>query len=61
MKVFWWQGGVHIEPENDEDRVALLAITAVLPWNGIRVGNEVPTGPAGSVKLSDEKAVVGVD
>ena len=27
MKVFWWQAGVHIEPESDEERAALLTIT----------------------------------
>ena len=27
MKVFWWQGGVHVEPENDQERTALKVLT----------------------------------
>ena len=26
MKVYWWQGGVHIEPESTKEREALLII-----------------------------------
>ena len=26
MKMFWWQGGLHIEPETKEERVALALL-----------------------------------
>jgi hypothetical protein len=26
MKVFWWQVGLHIEPENDDERKALILL-----------------------------------
>jgi len=28
MQIFWWQGGIHIEPENGEDTDALMRL-----WN----------------------------
>ena len=31
MKVFWWQGGLHAEPETDAERTALEVL-----WKGIR-------------------------
>lgn len=30
MKVFWWQGGLHIQPESDVENEALLIV-----WRGI--------------------------
>ena len=54
MKVYWWQGGVHVEPENDKDRAALMALTAHLPGNGVRVGGEAVTGPVSPVELGDK-------
>lgn len=32
MKISWWQGGLHYEPENSSDRDALMSI-----WNAQRV------------------------
>ncbi len=26
MRIFWWQGGLHAEPENDDERKALALI-----------------------------------
>jgi hypothetical protein len=26
MKVFWWQAGLHFEPESEEDRKSLMSI-----------------------------------
>ena len=33
MRVFWWQGGLHAEPETDEERSALMTL-----WDGIKKG-----------------------
>ena len=30
MRVYWWQAGLHIEPENERDRERLGAIEATL-------------------------------
>ena len=32
MKIAWWQGGIHIEPENAEERAALMLL-----WEAQRV------------------------
>jgi len=32
MKMYWWQGGLHIEPESDTDRNALVCL-----WEAERV------------------------
>jgi hypothetical protein len=32
MKIFWWQGGLHFEPENTVDRDALMLL-----WRAERV------------------------
>jgi hypothetical protein len=26
MKIYWWQGGLHFEPENNDDRDALMCL-----------------------------------
>jgi hypothetical protein len=26
MKILWWQGGLHFEPDSDEDRAALMRL-----------------------------------
>jgi hypothetical protein len=31
MKIFWWQAGLHVEPESQEERAALMAI-----WSGVK-------------------------
>ena len=36
MKVYWWQGGLHLEPENDEERKALQRITQDLKLIDLR-------------------------
>lgn len=38
MKAFWWQEGLHIEPESKEERTALvLLLDSIRP---VRLGNE---------------------
>lgn len=52
MKVFWWQGGLHIEPENEQEVSAL----ALLGSHFVNVNQGVETRPI--VELHNEKAVV---
>jgi len=49
MKMFWWQGGLHIEPEDAEDRKALMKL-----WEAKRV----PPDPCG--QQPESTGVVGV-
>jgi hypothetical protein len=30
MQIFWWNGGLHVEPETDSDRYVLMGLTAAL-------------------------------
>ena len=30
MQIYWWQGGVHIEPENEDERAMLFRTTEML-------------------------------
>ena len=34
MKVFWWQGGIHIQPESDVESEALMVV-----MNAVRYGD----------------------
>lgn len=57
-ELVWWQDGLHVEPESQDERAALA-----VPYRGldlVDVGHDVPTGPA-SFHLGDKKAVVGVN
>jgi hypothetical protein len=43
MRVFWWQGGLHFEPENDDERGQLLALTEMLKVaRVVSMGHEGP-------------------
>ena len=33
MHIGWWQGGLHIEPESEKDRLALVAISEALGFD----------------------------
>ena len=57
MKVFWWQGGLHLEPENSEDASALRVLSSSL--HIVDVVKNVNTGPICG-DLRNEKPVVGV-
>ena len=37
MNVYWWQGGLHAEPETDAEREALMTL-----WNGVRRDEHAP-------------------
>ena len=43
MKIFWWQGGVHIDPENQEEREALIVLLDNLKI--LDVKEIIPTPP----------------
>jgi hypothetical protein len=43
MKVFWWQGGLHLEPELSTESEALKVLTDNLKL--VDISQDVPTGP----------------
>ncbi len=60
MKVYWWQGGVHVEPENGDERRTLSELVKALQ-TGLKIidlGHAIPDGPV--LDLDDKKPVVGV-
>jgi len=59
MKVFWWQAGLHFEPESEEDSIALSVLAKSLHLTDVDKG--LVGGPIGSANLSDDKSVVGVN
>jgi hypothetical protein len=58
IRVFWWQGGLHLEPQTDEQRQQLVSLLRVL--GGVRVDHESHASPIGAVHALDEKPIVGV-
>ena len=53
MRVFWWQAGVHVEPENDEEREALQVLVDSLDVFDSRL--ESNSGPiSDTLKGADE-------
>ena len=45
MKVFWWQGGLHIQPKGSEERKSLIVLARAL--NLVEVEEERSTLPIG--------------
>lgn len=58
MRKYWWNGGLHFEPETDREREALLVLGESL--NLVEVDQGIPTGPIGIGEFVHEKSVVGV-
>ena len=56
MKVFWWQCGLHIEPESKEESKALILLVDSLGLNLFEIGKQ-RVGPSGFRDFSDEKSV----
>ena len=56
MKVQWWQDGIHVSPENDEERKALAALYQVLHLTDFV--DELPAAPVSSVDGNDKDSVV---
>ena len=49
MRIFWWQGGLHVEPSTDVERDALEVLRSSLE-GGVWVRHEVGTSPIGTIK-----------
>jgi hypothetical protein len=59
MKVYWWQAGLHFEPESESDSTALTVLSKSLKL--IQIDEEIVAGPIGSTDLGNEESVVGVN
>lgn len=59
MKVYWWQSGLHIEPENEKEFEALNLLAVSL--NLIQIGEEIVRSPISSTNLCDEKSILSVN
>ena len=58
MKVYWWQAGLHFEPESELDSVALTVLAKSL--NLVDVDEQIVTGPIVG-NLGHEKPVLHMD
>ena len=58
IRVFWWQGGVHIEPQTDEHRAMLVSLCEAL--QSVRVDHSVHAGPVRAVHAHDQQSIIGV-
>ena len=56
MRIFWWQGGVHIHPETDEESDALLVITKSL--ESAQFNDGIPSSPTGTIQTDDDQSVI---
>ena len=56
MKIYWWQDGVHVKPETEEEREALLVMTKNLDITNLI--DEVPTSPVVTVDRNDQYPVI---
>ena len=62
MRVYWWQGGVHLHPESDEDHKALQVMTRNLKFVDLR--DDVKRRPSDYMRVregDDQESVVSVD
>lgn len=55
MKIYWWNGGLHIEPESSTDRDALMAI-----WQAKRKDPERAAGSSGEGRTESEHVPNGI-
>ncbi len=60
MKVFWWQCGLHIEPEKSEESEALILLVDRLGLNLSKIGQK-RIGPGSFRDFSDEKSVLSTE
>jgi hypothetical protein len=54
MKVFWWQGGLHLQPDDEKESEALGTLAESL--NFINIDHSIPRGP--SVNRGNENSVI---
>ncbi len=57
MRIFWWQGGLHVQPESDPERAALVLLSDSL--NGVQINQGIPAGPG--IDGRNEQSVIGVN
>lgn len=58
MKVFWWQGGLHLEPASEDESVALEGLVKLL--GGVQIDHRILAGPVGAVETDNQQPVVRV-
>ena len=58
MKMFWWQGGLHLEPKSKEEGEALELLTSNLQFTNLR--NKIPSGPLRVFEGNNQDAVIAV-
>lgn len=56
MKAFWWQGGVHLEPDNEEEREVLRGFVKMLDL--VEVHRKLPPLERSVVEARHENFVV---
>jgi len=59
MYARWYNGGLLIEPESDEDSGTLMGVMNLLKL--VKVGDRVKTSPVTIVEANDEQAIIDVD
>jgi hypothetical protein len=59
MRIFWWQAGLHVEPESDHERTALLVLSESLNISGIK--KQIVESPISIVEGNDQQAVASID
>ena len=51
MKIYWWQAGLHIEPEADDERDFLVKLTDMLDRTDFSF--QIPSSPVDTVNAVD--------
>jgi hypothetical protein len=59
MRLLWWQGGVHIEPETDSELQALDVLLRGL--HVIETSEQVPSRPIRPLDIHHKEPIVLVD
>ena len=59
MRIYWWQGGLHIEPESNSDTELLVVGYDLL--HCLRIGHEVVSSPTGSIQGGYKEPVINTD
>ena len=58
MKIYWWQAGVHIDPESDEERQALGVLVRSLS-SAKFLSNGLTGAPIDTIERVDKEKIVG--
>jgi hypothetical protein len=54
MRVYWWQGGLHADPETADERQALMSL-----WNGAKRGRNTEDVQEGYTGSGDASCTAG--